>query len=103
MDVVVLIAAGLGGLVAGILVGLKLGTWLQTRPRYKYWLWNLAVLFVGVTIVVVGNALEAFWVEVFALAVMGGSFTGLKYGLGESVGVWKAIDSVTGSDELPRR
>jgi hypothetical protein len=55
----------------------------------------MVVVYVGLA-----RGIEAVWVG--GIALMGGSLTGLKYGLGKSVGVWKTADDISGVDDLPK-
>jgi hypothetical protein len=102
VDILSVIVGSLVGIVAGFFVGLKVGGWLQTYPGWMYWTANAIGLVLGMVVVYVGLArgIEAVWVG--GIAFMGGSLTGLKYGLGKSVGLWKTADDISGVDDLPK-
>ena len=102
MDILSLILGSSVGIAAGIFVGLKVGGWLQAWPGWMYWAANVIGLALGMVAVYVGLArgIEAVWVG--GVAFMGGSLTGLKYGLGKSVGLWRVADDIMGTDDLPK-
>jgi hypothetical protein len=102
VDILSVIVGSLVGIAAGIFLGLKVGGWLQTSPGWMYWTANAIGLVLGIAIVYVGLArgIEAVWVG--GIGFMGGSLTGLKYGLGKSVGLWKTADRISGVDDLPK-
>lgn len=101
MEIAGLLLSGVGGLIGGILVGLKWGERLRGKPARTYWMANAVVMVVGMALVFVDFLLGMGWLFVAGIAVMGGGVTGLKYGLGKTVGVWRTVDRVTGVDDLP--
>lgn len=98
MEVFELIAGGVGGVVIGILAGLKLGATVRERPAWYYWAMNGAASVIGVVLATFGIAWEFAWLYVGAIAFMGGGLTGLKYGYGKSVGLWRVHDNLMNSD-----
>jgi FAD/FMN-containing dehydrogenase len=102
MDILGAILGSLVGVVIGIFGGLKVGGWLRSSPGWVYWAANAAALALGMAAVFVGLAYEIEAVWVGGIAFMGGSLTGLKYGLGRSVGLWRTMDNITGTDDLPK-
>jgi hypothetical protein len=95
----VTILAVFAGLLGGIWVGLALGGRVRGRPR-RYWALNGAALLVCMVADFVGLVLGWPWLAFGAIGVMGGMFTGLKYGYSESIGLWRALDHVTGVPPL---
>ncbi len=103
MEAVLSVIGGLVGIVGSMWLGLVWGERLRPRRRWRYWAANAVMLFAGMTITFVGLRFELFWIAVAGVGVMGGGLTGLKYGLGESVGIWKTADRLTKTDDLPKR
>lgn len=102
MDLFLSVLGGLAGVVAGIVVGLWLGGRLRNRATAWYWVANVAVVLLGVAGDVAGLSIGQWWLVIASLAFIGGGLTGLKYGYGKSVGVWRVHDRVMGSDDLPQ-
>ena len=96
-----MVLGGLAGVVGGIFAGLKWGEALRDKPQAAYWMANAAMMIGGIAVVFAGNLAGLVGVTIAGIGVMGGGVTGLKYGLGKTVGVWRTVDKVTGSDELP--
>jgi len=91
------IAAVLVGLLGGIFGGLKVGELIRGRPR-TYWLLNGAAVLVFMVLDFIGLATGQLWLALGAVGLMGGTITGLKYGYNESIGIWRTVDSWTGTD-----
>lgn len=102
LDALLLVLGGVAGIGSSIWLGLRWGERLRPQPRWRFWGVNALFMVSGVTVSFVGLQFVGFWLGVFGIGWVGGGMTGLKYGLGESVGVWRVLDDVTGSDELPR-
>ena len=102
MDVVVVLGAGLVGLAAGIAIGLWVGKRLQGFAYAWYWVANGVALAVGVAGNTAGLFFGQWWLVIASLTFIAGSLTGLKYGLGRSVGVWRVHDEFVGNDDLPK-
>ena len=102
MEWVGLFAGGIVGLVLAINVGLKWGESLRDRPSWRYWSANGVVMMAGIFAVFVGVAMDLGFLWTGGVGLMGGGITGLKYGYGRSIGLWRTVDRITGSDELPR-
>ena len=101
MDVVLMLVGGIAGMAAGVFGGLKWGESLREKSNAAYWFANLLVMAAGMAVVFGGSVIAWPAVAVSGVGLMGGGVTGLKYGLGRSVGVWRTVDTITGSDELP--
>ena len=92
MEVVLLIIGSLTGLAAGIWIGLKWGMRLADRPSWRYWAANGVMALAGLVIATAGQFLGAHWFAVSGVGIMAGGITGLKYGYGQSPGVWAIHD-----------
>ena len=93
------------GVLVGLLVGLYFGLKLGERVRGKsraFWLLNIAVFLVGMTIDFAGLVFGQLWLALGALGFIAGSITGLKYGYSESIGIWRTVDTWTGTDKSLR-
>ena len=67
------------GLCIGAWAGLRLGARYGT-VSWRYWLMNAAAFGACLAACVAGLMLGTRWVAMFALGVLGGLITGLKYG-----------------------
>jgi hypothetical protein len=92
-------AVGLGGGIAG---GLAWGERLKEQPSWRYWSANGIVMMAGMFLVFAGTAFGVGFVWTAGVGLMGGGVTGLKYGYGKSVGLWRTADRLTGVDDLPK-
>ena len=99
MDVLGLVAGGVAGLAGGVFVGLRWGARLREQPTSRYWAANAAMLIAGMLVSFGGSVwgIPAFWTG--GVGLMAGGLTGLKYGLGRSVGLWRVADRLTGSGD----
>lgn len=91
------------GLAAGLAGGQAIGERLAGRSSRAFWLANLGVLLIGVLAGALAGVLRWSWLWGFSLALVGGGLTGLKYGYGRSVGVWRLFDRLMGLDPEHRR
>ena len=98
MDLFLAILGGVGGLAVSLASGLFLGRKVRNKPHWFYWGLNALVFVVGVAISIIGLAFGQFWLSTFAMTFIGGGLTGLKYGLGESLGLWGVHDRAFGID-----
>ena len=101
MEAVLTVIGGAAGLALGLLGGLWLGGRVSRRRSWLYWTLNVLVLLIGIGGNFVGLYTGQFWLAVGSLAFIGGGLTGLKYGYGRSVGLWRVHDRAMGSDDLP--
>jgi len=99
MDIVVLIVAGGGGIAAGIWGGLKLGERVRDERPWKYWTLNGAAFVISVSALILAGFTQQIWVWAAVLGVFAGLLTGLKYGYGKSVGLWRTHDRLMRNDE----
>lgn len=89
------------GIVTGILIGLKVGARVRGNSR-AFWLLNIAAFLVSMAVDFTGLVFGQLWLAFGALGFLGGAITGLKYGYSESIGLWRTIDTWTGTDRLLR-
>jgi hypothetical protein len=101
MEAVVIVIGGFAGLAVGLVGGLWVGGLIKDRGSWLYWVLNVLVLALGVLGNFLGLSVGRFWVVVASLAFIGGGLTGLKYGYGRSIGLWRVHDRAMGSDDLP--
>ena len=89
------------GVLVGIFAGLKIGGRVRGNSR-AFWLLNGAAFLVSMAVEFTGLVFGQLWLALGALGFLGGAITGLKYGYSESIGVWRTIDTWTGTDKLMR-
>lgn len=102
MDLLWAVLGGAVGLGLGVWVGLRWGANLRELPGWRYWLANGAAMVAGMALTFAGSVFGVVFIWVAGLGLMGGGLTGLKYGYGKSVGVWRTVDRITGVDDLPK-
>ncbi len=102
MQGVMVAIGGLAGLLVGLFLGLWVGKMLRDVAELWYWVANGVALVIGILGNAVGLFFSQWWLVIASLAFVGGSLTGLKYGLGRTVGVWRIHDDFVGNDDLPR-
>lgn len=98
MEVVLLGVGGIAGLVGGMFAGLALGGVARSRPNWVFWLIGVGIVFGGVVITTLGQAVGLVPVAVLGVGLLGGGLTGLKYGAGRVPGVGPGRESL---DEAP--
>lgn len=101
MAYLALALGGLLGLAGGILLGLRWGSRLAGGSTGKYWRANAVLFFSGMLLAFAGDVLGSAFLWGVGVGVMGGGVTGLKYGFGRSVGIWRTADRLMRSDDLP--
>jgi hypothetical protein len=101
MEIVLIVLGGIAGLAVGLFGGHWLGGLIRGRGSWLYWLLNFLVLALGVLGNFAGLRIGQFAVVVLSLSFIGGGLTGLKYGYGRSIGLWRVHDRAMGSDDLP--
>jgi hypothetical protein len=87
-------------MIVGAVAGLGLSFWLGYRygekcrklPERRYWTANVVGMLVGLVLAVLGSQYGMPWLWAMSLGIMTGSISGLKYGLGKSVGIWRLMD-----------
>ena len=102
MEIVLVIIGAVAGLALGVWLGLKWGMRLMERESWRYWMANGVVFLAGIVIAAVGQMIDQLWFSVIGLGFMGGGVTGLKYGYGQSPGVWAVHDRLMGIEEHKR-
>lgn len=89
------------GLLVGLFAGLKVGERVRGNSL-AFWLLNGGVFLIGMGVDFAGLVLGQLWLALGALGFIAGSITGLKYGYSESIGIWRTVDTWTGTDKLLR-
>jgi len=102
VEILLLTAAALAGIAAGLWLGLRTGGRLQGGQAWRYWMCNALALIGGMLFAFLGQLVGAQWLAVAGLGFSGGGITGLKYGYGASVGVWAIHDRLLRSGDLPQ-
>lgn len=102
MEGIVTIIGAVVGVVMGMLAGLWVGKRLRDVRYLWYWVANGVALIIGVAGNTVGLVYSHWWLVIGSLAFTGGALTGLKYGLGRSIGLWRVHDDFVGNDDLPK-
>ena len=102
MEGIVTVVGGIVGVVLGAGAGFWAGKRLRDRSYAWYWATNGVALLIGVAGNTIGLLYSQWWLVIGSLAFTGGALTGLKYGLGRSVGLWRVHDDFVGNDDLPK-
>lgn len=90
MDMVISLVVSVAAFALSAWLGRMVGLRCRSWPAWRYWAANAVGLALGAAVCVVGLTTGERTVWMASLAVMAGSVTGLKYGLGEVVHQWKA-------------
>jgi hypothetical protein len=77
-----MIAGAVAGFAIGVAAGLGVGRALGLRSSWAFWLANAGAFAIGVAVAVYGLWLDASWVYLGGVGIVGGGMTGLKYGSG---------------------
>ncbi len=99
MDLAVVIVATVAGLAAGIWGGFKLGERLKDQRPWKYWVANGLAVVVSILLLLAAGFSQQIWVWALVMSAFAGTLTGLKYGYGKSVGIWRVHDRMMDTDE----
>lgn len=99
MDLVLVILAAVAGIALGVWLGLKLGERIRDERPWKYWALNLAAVVVSILALVAVGFIRQLWAWSAVLGTFAGALTGLKYGYGQSVGLWRTHDRIMRSDK----
>jgi hypothetical protein len=86
VDTVYMVVAGAVAFGGSLWIGYRYGVRCRRLVDSRYWIANAVGLLVGCVVAAVGSMLQLTWLWVAAIAVMAGSLSGLKYGLGRYVG-----------------
>lgn len=92
MDTLVTVLAGAVVFGGSAWVGYRLGLRYRRASRRRYWAANGVAAAIGIALGTVGASSGMTWLWTAALALMAGAFSGLKYGLGDSVGTLRRPD-----------
>jgi hypothetical protein len=101
MDIVLRIvglAVGFGG---SFWAGYRYGERCRRLPQSRYWIANVVGMLLGMVLAMLGSGFGLPWLWIGSLGVMVGSISGLKYGLGRSVGIWRLMDGPGGKGPKP--
>jgi len=101
-ELIIVIVTFVVGLAAGLFFGFAVGERLSGKSTWAFWLTNAFVLLAGVAGGTFAGAYQWSWLWGFSMVLIGGGLTGLKYGYGKSVGVWRVFDKVMGLDSADR-
>lgn len=85
MDGLFSAAGAVVGLAASGVGGFLLGRWSRARRSWVYWVLSAAGILVGGAVCALAAMYAQTWLWTSGLAIMAGSVTGLKYGLGRTV------------------
>lgn len=97
-DLILIIVTFVVGIGVGLYLGFAVGERLADKSAGAFWLANGAFLLCGLLGGMLAGALRWNWLWGFAMALVGGGLTGLKYGYGKSVGIWRIFDRLMGLD-----
>jgi hypothetical protein len=92
VEAIGMVLGGLVGAGASFALGYRLGVRCRDLPESRYWIANGVGLIVGTLLAALGGWLSWSWMWVGGLGVMGGSLSGLKYGLGRDVSIRRVAD-----------
>jgi len=92
VDIVAILAGVTVGFGASFWAGYRYGVRGRTLPESRYWIANGVGMLLGFVLASLGAQLGLLWLWIGSLGVMAGSISGLKYGLGKSVGIWRLMD-----------
>ena len=97
LELLILAVVGVVGLVGGMLAGHAIGQKVGADPAWRFWLPGVGVVLAGVTVMLVGQAIDVVYIAVIGVGLTAGAITGLKYGSGRI--------SIVGADKVntPRR
>jgi hypothetical protein len=99
MVVVLSVLGALAGLAASGWLGYRYGVKCRKLPESRYWIANAVGLLTGMVVSALGAQFAQTWLWVAGLGIMAGSLTGLKYGLGKSVGFWRLVDGTASREK----
>ena len=80
------------GIVGGFALGDRIAAELVTRRQYL--IANVAVIVCGIVLAALVQAFAPMLVQAGVVGLIGGAVAGLKFGFGESVGLWQVHDEV---------
>ena len=89
--------AAVVGIALGFWAGFAAGSRASKKPAWAYWVLNLVALAVGLAVDVVGLSVGSLPLATLGLALFAGGISGLKYGYGRTLGLWKAADALFGA------
>ena len=91
------VLAAVVGIALGFWLGLIAGRRIAGKPSWRYWLLNLLALVIGLAVDIVGLSIGSLALAALGLALFAGAISGLKYGYGRTLGLWKAADALFGA------
>ncbi|MDO9556109.1 MAG: hypothetical protein Q7J82_00795 [Coriobacteriia bacterium] len=102
MEVVVVILAGVLGMSLGIWGGFKLGERVRDERPWRFWALNGGTVIVSLVALLLAGFSQQLWIWSGVMATFAGMLTGLKYGYGKSVGLWRVHDRLMHVDKTMR-
>lgn len=97
LTVLLSVLTTLAGIAGGALPGFALGARVRGKG-VAYWALNIGAVVVGFGLSVAAAALSSPYLSFASIGFIAGAFTGLKYGYGASVGLWRTHDVWLRSD-----
>jgi hypothetical protein len=91
------VLAAVAGIALGFWAGFAAGRRIAGKPGWIYWSLNLVALAIGLTVDIVGLTVGSMALAGLGLALFAGGISGLKYGYGRTLGLWKAADALFGA------
>lgn len=95
LELVILAVVGVAGLVGGMFAGHAVGRKVGAAPAWRFWLVGVGVVLAGVTVMLVGQAIDVVYIAVIGVGLTAGAITGMKYGSGRI--------SIVGADKVNTR
>jgi len=92
VDIVLTITGAIVGFGVSFWAGYRYGERCRKLPESRYWIANTVGMLLGLVLATLGSQFGLMWLWIGSLGIMAGSVSGLKYGLGKSVGIWRLID-----------
>ncbi len=99
VDIVWIVLGAAGGFGLSFWLGYRWGEKCRKLPESRYWIANALGMLLGLVLAVLGSQYGLLWLWAAALGIMTGSLSGLKYGLGKSVGIWRLMDGANDGRE----
>jgi hypothetical protein len=102
VDIVYMVVGAAVGFGGAFWPGYRYGERCRRLRRFRYWVANAVGMLVGILLAIAASMLQLSWLWLAAVGVMAGSITGLKWGLGRTVGLVRPANVRTAGDGAPR-
>jgi len=99
MEIVAVILAGVAGMAGGVWGGLRVGERLREQRPWRFWAANGIAFVVALFLLAAAGFTGQLWVWALVISAFAGMLTGLKYGYGKSVGLWRTHDRMMHADK----